>query len=549
MEVVEALRFIGFNVDRVDGHVWGARIPVRIFRPLIGVFLSASLLLAESLPPDVVVVGAGIAGLTTALEAARGGATVAVVDLASVFGGHAVVSEGGLALVGTPLQEKLGSRDSPDLAYQDFLRFGEDANAAWVRLYVDRSRKDIYDWMVALGVQFDGLSRAPGNSAARFHVNPRRGFGLVEPVYRECQKSGKVTFHWNVRVTRLTQQGGQVNGIEGLHERTGAPFRLSAKAVVLATGGFQSNLELVKANWPETLPFPPKILIGAGINAQGSGLDLARGAGGIVERLDHQWNYPRGLPDPRYPGMNRGLNFLNPLGIFVNRTGQRFVNEVAASSVILKAMLQQPESRGWMVFDSVGRNSILVSGTDWADPKRVDELILRNPNLVHRADTLSQLAEKAGWPTEAFLATIERFNRAVEFGNDLDFDRFNPQNPPSARLGRPAIRPIAVPPFFAAPLYPMTRKSMGGVVVDLECRVLDVRRQPIPGLYAAGEVTGFNGLNGKAGLEGTFLGPSILQGRILGRNLATLADAGQRPAPDATPAGPTKTAVTVDQPA
>src|SRR3954468_15511493 len=99
-----------------------------MLRPLAGVFLWAAILVGQTSPPDVVVVGAGIAGLTTALEAARGGATVVVVDIASVFGGHAIVSEGGLSLIGTPLQEKLGVRDSPELAYEDFL---EDPNMEW----------------------------------------------------------------------------------------------------------------------------------------------------------------------------------------------------------------------------------------------------------------------------------------------------------------------------------------------------------------------------------------------------------------------------------
>src|SRR4051794_288020 len=167
-----------------------------MFRQFAGAFLGLTVLAAQTPPPDIVVVGAGIAGLTTALEAARGGATVAVVDIASVFGGHAIVSEGGLALVGTPLQAKLGAADTPDLAYQDFVRLGEDPNLPWVRMYVDRSRRDIYDWMTSLGVEFTGLRQISGNSAARFHDNPRRGYGLVEPVYRACLRSGKVTFYW-----------------------------------------------------------------------------------------------------------------------------------------------------------------------------------------------------------------------------------------------------------------------------------------------------------------------------------------------------------------
>jgi succinate dehydrogenase/fumarate reductase flavoprotein subunit len=368
----------------------------------------------------------------------------------------------------------------------------------------------------------------------------------VEPIYRECLRSGKVSFHWNTRITELLQESGRINGVAGVNERTGTPFRMSAKAIVLATGGFQGNLELVKENWPRDLPVPTKILIGAGTNALGSGLDLARRAGAAIERLDHQWNYPGGVPDVRYPASDRGLNMLNPVAVWINGNGERFVDESSGASVLLKRMLQQPGGRAWLVFDAEGRKPMFISGTDWADPKRVDELILNNPQLVHKAGSLEQLAQLAGWPVAGFLATIGRFNRSLAEGTDASFGWFNPGNPPSARPGRPAIPPVAVAPFYAVPVFPMTRKSMGGIAVDLECRVLNSRREPIANLYAAGEVTGFNGLNGKAGLEGTFLGPSILQGRILGQRLAKLARGG---APDPPPApAPREASPAVDAP-
>ena len=294
----------------------------------------------------------------------------------------------------------------------------------------------------------------------------------------------------------------------------------------------------MKANWPKEIPFPPSVLIGSGINSLGSGLGLARTAGALIERMDHQWNYPRGIPDPRYPGMNRALHFNNQAALWANQGGKRFVREIGSSSEILKEMLRQPGGRAWSVFDSNGRVPVRVSGPEFADPKRVDELILGNPSVVHKADTLEELARKAGWPVENFLATIARFNRMVADGADLDFDRFNPLNPPTERVGQAAIPPVEVPPFYAVALYPMTRKSLGGIAVDLECRVLDAQRKPIAGLYAAGEVTGFNGLNGKAGLEGTFLGPSILQGRILGQSLAKLATAHSSTPPAPSAGGP-----------
>jgi predicted oxidoreductase len=103
----------------------------------------------------------------------------------------------------------------------------------------------------------------------------------------------------------------------------------------------------------------------------------------------------------------------------------------------------------------------------------VDALILRNPDLVHTADRLDELAQKAGLPVAKFLETVSQFNRDLQNGTDLSFNRFNPRNPPNAHVGRAATPSLAIPPFYAVPLYPVTRKSLGGIVVDLECRVLD----------------------------------------------------------------------------
>jgi hypothetical protein len=135
----------------------------------------------------------------------------------------------------------------------------------------------------------------------------------------------------------------------------------------------------------------------------------------------------------------------------------------------------------------------------------IEEKILRNRDLVKTAETLEALAEAAGLPKDALVETVARYNRMVREGKDADFGR--------ARLGGG----VSNPPFYAATFYPLSRKSMGGIRIDTDSRVLDREKKPIAGLLAAGEVAGFGGINGKAGLEGTFLGPSIVTGRVAGR--------------------------------
>jgi choline dehydrogenase-like flavoprotein len=166
--------------------------------------------------------------------------------MSSVYGGHAVMSQGGVSIIDTPVQAAAGQKDSPDLAYRDFIEWGEGANREWVRYYVDHSRRQIHDWLVDLGVQFSGVLDSPGNSVARFHQPVGRGIGLVTPVYRACLERPNVRFVWNTRADSLVVRDLRVVGVRTTGMRGGAGGLLEADAVVLATGGFQSNLDLVR---------------------------------------------------------------------------------------------------------------------------------------------------------------------------------------------------------------------------------------------------------------------------------------------------------------
>ena len=240
--------------------------------------------------PRVIVVGAGISGLTTALELGRGGAEVTVVDMSSVFGGHAVMSQGGVSVIDTPLQRESGIEDNADMAYRDFLDWGEDADRGWVRYYVDHSRTEIYDWLLDLGVRFESVLTAPGNSVDRFHQPAGRGIGLVTPIYEACLEHESIRFVWNAQATKLLEKNGHVAGIEVRHLRDGSEETLHADAVVLATGGFQSNLDMVREYWPQDITFPERILAGSGRNSIGLGHRLAQSVGGDLVKTDHHWN-------------------------------------------------------------------------------------------------------------------------------------------------------------------------------------------------------------------------------------------------------------------
>lgn len=465
---------------------------------------------------DVIVVGAGISGLSAALDLGRGGAKVTVVDMASVFGGHAVMSQGSLCIVDSPTQQQLGIKDSPELAFQDFHRWGEDPATDWVRYYVDNSKREIWDWVTELEVRFPEVLASSGNSVPREHQPAGRGIGLVTPIYRGCLELETIDFLWNGKVVQLLTTDGRVNGVLVRDVRTGEERQLHAKAVILATGGFQSNLDMVREFWPAQFRFPEKILAGSGRNSIGLGHQMAKAVGADLTRMDYQWNYYTGLPDPRAPGTNRGLNATNLYGILVNSEGKQFVNFHAWAKEGMPALFKQKQATCWCIFDETSKPNFSVSGSDWADFKKVDKLILQDPKLVKKADTLEKLAELSGLPVDALVSTVARYNQQVEQGEDKEFGRFGPGKSEFSNMASPKIM---TPPFYAMQTYPLTRKSMGGVAIDMSCRVVDQQKKPIPGLYAVGELAGLAGINGKAALEGTFLGPCILTGRVSARTI------------------------------
>ena len=172
---------------------------------------------------DVIIVGAGISGLSAALEAARGGVEVQIVDVWSVYGGHAVMSGGGVAIIDSDFQRAQGIVDTPELASEDFFSRGEDPDPYWVDYYTRNSRAELGQWLESLGVRWLSLNPQPGNSVRRFHRTDGRGLGLVTPIYREVLRHANVSFRWNFRVTELLVEQGRVVGVRARIRGTAKP--------------------------------------------------------------------------------------------------------------------------------------------------------------------------------------------------------------------------------------------------------------------------------------------------------------------------------------
>jgi hypothetical protein len=309
---------------------------------------------------DVIVVGAGLAGLVATAELAAAGRRVLLLDQESEanLGGQAHWSFGGLFLVDSPEQRRLGVRDSAELAWQDWLGtagFDRDREdhwpRQWARAYVDFAAGEKRSWLRGLGVRFfpvvgwaergAGLATGPGNSVPRFHIVWGTGPGVVAPFerrVREAAERGLVTFGFRHRVDALTTTGGAVDGVRGTvlapaTEARGRPtsrtaageFTYRAQAVVVTSGGIGGNPDLVRQNWPARLGTPPEhMLTGVPAYVDGRMLAITEAAGGHLVNRDRMWHYTEGITNtaPIWPG--HGIRILpGPSSLWFDATGER----------------------------------------------------------------------------------------------------------------------------------------------------------------------------------------------------------------------------------
>ncbi|MDF1503499.1 FAD-binding dehydrogenase [Roseisolibacter sp. H3M3-2] len=308
---------------------------------------------------DAIIVGAGLAGLAAACELADAGRRVLVLDQEpeASLGGQAFWSFGGLFLVDSPEQRRMGVRDSRDLALQDWMatagfdRAEDHWPRKWAEAYVDWAAGEKRAWLRAMGIRFfpvvgwaergGYVASGPGNSVPRFHVTWGTGPGVLEPFVRRArahEAAGRLSFRFRHRVDALTTTNGVVDGVRGAvlapsgvargesstREVVGE-FALRAGAVVVASGGIGGNHDLVRAHWPARLGAPPdRMLSGVPAHVDGRMLAIAEDAGARVVNRDRMWHYTEGLHnwDPVWP--QHGIRILpGPSSLWVDATGRR----------------------------------------------------------------------------------------------------------------------------------------------------------------------------------------------------------------------------------
>ena len=471
---------------------------------------------------DVIIVGGGGAGVAAALEAGAAGASVVLVELAEELGGTAAISGGGCCMVGTPLQREKGIEDHPDLAFDDWVKCGEGAaDEPWARYYIEHTLHDLYFWLERLGVRWIEVNEMEQNTVRRWHRPDNNGLGIMTAMIASLRSQGRTRVLAGTRVEKLLAQDGRVCGLRTVNVNTGEQSEIRGRTVVVATGGFNSNLERVLEARPELKTH--KVMEGSGPGALGIGHRLLAEQGSYFTHLQNISFYVYATPDYRQP--KRGFVFRGTPGyVWVNQQGKRFHDEsLNGAPSATPAVLKQDPPHAWAILDSAMMGAMQVADPYYREGDkirrdRIEELLQRSPFIRHAA-TLEE--SRSAWKS-----IRARFSARSSATTRRSMRHWHASRPSASRSR--AARSSMRLRTSRIQLFPLARKNLGGVKTDLRCRVLNKFFEPVPGLYAAGEVAGMAGghINGKTALEGTMLGPSIFSGRVAGGWAAHEADFG-----------------------
>ena len=445
---------------------------------------------------DVIVIGAGGAGLAAASVAADNGARVLVVDAAEKAGGSTALSGGVFYAAGTSLQRQAGIEDNAEDLFRYYMNVNQHKLEASVVRRLCNDAAPTFEWLVSLGVNFPlaNLYCSGVDKVRRGHRAERHGLEIAEAL--EGSLAGKsVDLVPLTRVQKLVLDQGRVAGIE-----VGGDT-IRAGAVVLASGGFGNNPRLLAELYPSASRQGDLLWYIGSKHSKGDGLEMGRAVGA-------ETSPPNCGLLLLTPGFVKELEpYLPPWVVHVNHEGRRFIDESTEYSVLAEVLMSQTASECFALFDEAARASSRgQTAPNWAADRLAH--FAQTGTLV-RADTMAGLAERLGIRTESLETTIEVYNQGVRAGAD---DRFFKD---AAHL-----KEIATAPFYGARIRPAVVCWTGtGLRIDSEARVLNKADRPIPGLYAAGETTG--GMFGQcyAG-GGASIGNAVIFGRVAGRNAA-----------------------------
>ena len=462
----------------------------------------------ETYSADVIVVGGGGAGLAAAVSAQQHGAEVLVLERLDILGGSTNVSEGALNAVDPVRQKAQGIEDSVEnFIGQTYHGGHEKGNLTLITYLCENAMKSV-EWLESIGMEFrDTIGTATGALFARSHYPKEPSGNSYVRVFEEYAGShDAIKILTGVEATDLIMEDGQVTGVRGTG-KNGRQIIASGKAVILATGGFGANTEML-ADYNDGVWAHVDLTELGCTNmrrcADGSGIRMAQAAGAAVTGMSDIQIHPCGTPGT---GLMENIRTSGRNRIFVNQAGERFVNEGAARDVLAQTVFDQEDGTYWIVV-----NKVRYPDRDWKDQNGASIRNMAAQGSVVEADTLEELAEKTGMDPDKLSASVTMYNAVV---------RGEAEDPFGFRADDPADTELTEGPWYACRKVPTIHHTMGGLVINVNTQVLDENGDPIPGLYAAGEVTG--GIHGSNRLGGNAIADVMTFGQRAGEAAADMA--------------------------
>ena len=488
---------------------------------------------------DVVVVGAGGAGMTAAITATDAGKKVIVVESQPIAGGNSVRSTGGMNAAKTPYQDKnefkeaagvektlataaekfadnatitalaatvksqwdayqanpQGYFDSVELMELDTMIGGKGKNNPELVKALAENSADAIEWLASIGAEVKNVGAFGGASVKRIH-RPVNADGKVTavgayivPILEKNLQDRNVQFLFDTTANEIIMKDGKAVGIKGTG-KDGHKVTINAKSVVIATGGFGANAEMVEKYKPELKGFATTNAEGA----QGQGIDMATAAGAATVDMDQIQIHPTVHieEDGNAHLITEGLR--GDGAILVNAEGKRFYDEVSTRDKVSAAIIEQTDKSAWLIVDqAMVDKSAVIAG------------YIKSGYTVTGA-TYEELAKAMGVDEATFTSTMNTWNQAVEAKSDAEFGRTSFANP------------LTTAPYYAIKITPAVHHTMGGIVINPKAEVLNEKGEAISGLYAAGEVTG--GVHGANRLGGNAVADFVVFGRISGQSAA-----------------------------
>ncbi len=482
-----------------------------------GHFIKPKKPMNQKIKYDLIIAGAGSAGMPCAILAAEQGANVLVIEKSDQVGGTLHLSAGHLSAGGTRRQRAMHIDDSPDQHYADVMRVcRHTADPKLLRLAVDEAPHTL-DWLDDLGFAFDPTTpklvfgHVPYQTP-RTYWGTERAFSIfkvLKPLWDRYVDSGQITVKLGHAMQSLVVDNDRVIGL--VADKNGENITFVGKNVVLTTGGYAAN----PAFFAKVHPQRPRLLSTAALTSTGDGIIVAQQVGGVFRGAEQHISSLGGIEAESGSGrvdywtlwgMFFTAKYRPPREIYVNANGQRFLNEDELDPDARERIIaQQPGERFWAIFDdaSIDKGDGLIR--DW-DGDQI-RAAAQSEKFAWRANTLAELADKTGLPAKALQITVAEYNQAVGRRTDPAFGRHT------------LADPIAQAPFYALLTYTSSLISFGGLHVDEHLQVLDAQGLPITGLYAAGEILGAGATSGNAFCGGMLITPALSFGRILGRQL------------------------------